>query len=47
MSGSDSKVDYYSPKQKYTVNTQPVVGADLVFVDIDTGFPAVSTMPKF
>ena len=36
---SDSKVDYYSCKQKYTVNTQAVVGADLVFLDIATGFP--------
>ena len=36
---SDSKVDYYSRKQKYTVNTQAVVGADLVFLDIATGFP--------
>ena len=36
---SDSKVDYYSRKQMYTVNTQAVVGADLVFLDIATGFP--------
>ena len=36
---SDSKVDYYSRKQRYTVNTQAVVGADLVFLDIATGFP--------
>ena len=33
---SDSKVDYYSRKQKYAVNTQAVVGADLVFLDIET-----------
>ena len=32
-------MDYYSRKQKYTVNTQAVVGADLVFLDIATGFP--------
>ena len=36
---SESKVDYYSRKQKYTVNTQAVVGADLFFLDIATGFP--------
>ena len=37
---SDSKVDNYSHKQKYTVNTtQAVVGAGLVFLDIATGFP--------
>ena len=35
---SDIKVDYYSRKQKYTVNTQAVVGADLVFQDVATGF---------
>ena len=35
---SDSKVDYYSRKQKYTVNTEAVVGADLVFLDSATGF---------
>ena len=32
-------MDYYSRKQNYTVNTQAVVGADLVFLDIATGFP--------
>ena len=47
MFGSDSKVDYYSLKQKYTVNTQAIVGADLVLLDIDTGFPAVSAMSEF
>ena len=36
---SDSKVDYYSRKQKYTVKTRAVVGADLVFLDIAPGFP--------
>ena len=35
---SDSKVDYYSRKQKYTINTEAVVGADLFFLDIATGF---------
>ena len=35
---SENKVDYYSRKQKYTVNTQAVVGADLVLLDIATRF---------
>ena len=35
---SDIKLDYYSRKQKYTVKTQAVVGADLVFQDVATGF---------
>ena len=35
----DNKVDYYSRKQKYTINTQAVVGANLVFLDIATGYP--------
>ena len=34
-----SKVDYYSRKQKYTINTQAVVGRDLMFLDVATGFP--------
>ena len=34
-----SKVDYYSRKQKYTKNTQSVVGGDLMFLDVATGFP--------
>ena len=36
---SDSKFDYYSRKQKCTVNTQAVVGANLIFLDISTGYP--------
>ena len=35
---SENKVDYYPRKQKYTVNTQAVVGADLVLLDIATRF---------
>ena len=35
----DSKVDYYSRKQKYTINTQAVVGGNLMFFDVATGFP--------
>ena len=34
------KVDYYcSRKRKYTINTQAVVGRDLMFLDVATGFP--------
>ena len=36
---TESAVDYFSRKQKYTVNTQAVVGANLLFLDVATGFP--------
>ena len=36
---NDRKVDYYSRKQMYTENTQAIVEADPVFLDIATGFP--------
>ena len=36
---SDSKVDYFSRKQVYTINTQAVVGSNLLFLDVSTGFP--------
>ena len=36
---SDSKVDYFSRKQKFTVNTQGVIGANLMFLDVATGYP--------
>ena len=36
---SDSKVDYFNRKQKFTVNTQAVIGANLEFLDVATGFP--------
>ena len=36
---NDSTVDYYSRKQMYTENTQAIVEADPVFLDIATGFP--------
>ena len=36
---SDSKVDYFSGKQKFTVNTQAVIGANLEFLDLATGYP--------
>ena len=36
---SESRVDYFSRKQKYTVNTQAVVGANLMFLHVATGYP--------
>ena len=36
---SDSKVDYFIRKQKLTVNTQTVIGANLEFLDVATSFP--------
>ena len=36
---SESKLDYFSRKQKYTINSQAVVGSNLMFLDVSTGFP--------
>ena len=36
---SDSKVDYFKRKQKFTVNAQAVIGGNLEFLDVATGFP--------
>ena len=36
---SESRVDYFSRKQKHTVNTQAVVGASLMFLHVATGYP--------
>ena len=36
---SDNKVDYFSRKQKFTVNTQAVIGANFEFLDVATGYP--------
>ena len=35
----DSAIDYYSRKQKFTVNTQAVVGGNLLFLDVASGYP--------
>ena len=35
----DSKVDYFNRKQKYSSNTQAVVGGNVEFIDITTGCP--------
>ena len=34
----EGKVDYYSRKQCYTISTQATVNANLVFLDVETGF---------
>ena len=36
---SESRVDYFSRKQKYTVNPQAVVGANLMFLHVAAGYP--------
>ena len=36
---TDSKPDYYCRKQMYSINTQAVVGGNLLFLDLVTGFP--------
>ena len=36
---SECGVDYFSRKQKYTVYTQAVVGANLTFLHVATGYP--------
>ena len=35
---NESSVNYFSRKQKYTVNTQAVVGSNVIFLDLATGF---------
>ena len=36
---NESSMDYFSRKKEYTVNTQAVVGSNLIFLDAATGFP--------
>ena len=36
---TESKNDYYSRKKRHTINTQAVVGANLMFLHVTTGFP--------
>uniref|UniRef100_A0A7M5XN08 DDE Tnp4 domain-containing protein n=2 Tax=Clytia hemisphaerica TaxID=252671 RepID=A0A7M5XN08_9CNID len=36
---SESRVDYFSRKRKYTIMSQGVVGANSIFLDFVTGFP--------
>ena len=35
---NDGKADYFSQKQRYTISTQGLVGANLVFLDVAAGF---------
>ena len=35
----DSKADYYCKKQWYTISTQAIIGSNLIFLDVATGFP--------
>ena len=35
----DRKANYFSRKQRYTISTQILVGENLVFFDVATGFP--------
>ena len=35
----EHKVDYYNRKQRYSFNTQAIVGAGLLFYSVSTGFP--------
>ena len=34
----DSKIDYFNRKQSYSISTQAVVGGNLKFLDIATGY---------
>ena len=36
---TESQNDYYSRKERHTINTQAAVGANLMFLDVATGFP--------
>ena len=36
---SDNKVDYFNRKQKFTVNTREVIGANLEFLHVTRGYP--------
>ena len=35
----DSKIDYFNRKQRYSISTQTVVGGNLTFLNIATGYP--------
>ena len=37
----DSKIDYFNRKQRYSISTQAVVGGNLKFLDITTGYPGI------
>ena len=35
----DSKGDYFNRKQRYSVNTQAIIGSNLEFISVATGYP--------
>ena len=35
----ESDIDYFSRKQKYTINTEVIVWGNLTILDVATGFP--------
>ena len=39
LTPTESKNDYYSRKKRHIINTQAVVGANIMFLDVATGFP--------
>ena len=43
---SESKPDNYSRKQKFTTNTQAVIGANLVFLDVARAFQVACMIQK-
>ena len=38
---TDSKVNYYKGKQEYSINSQEVMGGNLLFLDFCDGFPGL------
>ena len=44
---TDSKVDYYNRKQGYSINSQAVVGGNLLFLDSAQVFPEVFMIPEY
>ena len=36
---NENKVDYCNIKQRYSINTQVVVGGDLIFLSVATRYP--------
>ena len=41
---TESKNDYYSRKKRHKINTQAIVEANLLFLDVATGFLDVCMM---
>ena len=36
---NERRFDYYCRKQKYSINTQAVVGSNVMFLNVSSGFP--------